>query len=129
MDNSLFNIHIPAVCVSSAAPGKLRLPEREGAGHTVPHHFPQNENPSARKHRTALTDVVDSRDFRHEFGRREFSCCRSEIRDDWFDMEYDGKDTIVLHWRRPTWNSGGTLIFKRRSGGTKWKYWSAGGVG
>ncbi len=55
--------------------------------------------------------------------------CRSEIRDDWFDMEYDGKDTIVLHWRRPTWNSGGTLIFKRRSGGSKWKYWSAGGVG
>lgn len=53
---------------------------------------------------------------------------RSTISDKWYDLEYDGKDTIVLKWRSTQW-TGGNLVFKRRSGGSLLKTWSAGGVG
>lgn len=42
---------------------------------------------------------------------------RSTIHDTWYDLEYNGKDTIVLQWRPTAWTSSGKLIFKRRSGG------------
>ena len=54
--------------------------------------------------------------------------CRSLITNDWYEMTYDGKDTITLKWRNTSWTSG-TLVFKRRSGGHKFQYWSGGGVG
>lgn len=53
---------------------------------------------------------------------------RSTITNDWYEMTYDGKDTITLKWRNTSWTSG-TLVFKRRSGGHKFQYWSGGGVG
>ncbi len=43
--------------------------------------------------------------------------CRSTISDKWYDMTYNGKDTITLEWRTSGWTSSGKLIFKRRSGG------------
>ena len=40
---------------------------------------------------------------------------KSTIRKDTFSLEYNGKDTIVLHWRHPTWLGSKDIIFKRRS--------------
>ncbi len=54
---------------------------------------------------------------------------RSTISDEWYDLTYDGKDTITLYWRRTSWTSSGMLVFKRRSGGRKFQYWSGGAVG
>ncbi|MBE6004281.1 MAG: hypothetical protein E7232_09420 [Lachnospiraceae bacterium] len=41
---------------------------------------------------------------------------RSTISDKWYDLEYNGKDTITLKWRSTQWTNG-NLVFKRRSGG------------
>ena len=40
---------------------------------------------------------------------------KSTIRGDSFSLEYNGIDTIVLHWRHPTWLGQKDIIFKRRS--------------
>ena len=53
--------------------------------------------------------------------------CNSTISDRWYDMSYNGKDTITLQWRSTAWTSSGKLEFKRRSGGTLAGYY--GGTG
>jgi hypothetical protein len=56
---------------------------------------------------------------------------RSTISDKWYDMTYNGKDTITLQWRSTAWTSSGKLVFKRRSGGRIMRAWDngSGGVG
>ncbi|SFG63692.1 hypothetical protein [Oribacterium sp. WCC10] len=55
--------------------------------------------------------------------------CRSTISDKWYDMTYNGKDTITLYWRSTAWTSSGKLIFKRRSGGRLLNSWDSGSGG
>ncbi len=50
---------------------------------------------------------------------------RSTISEEWYELEYNGKDTITLEWRSTLWTSG-KLIFKRRSGGTLMSSWDDG---
>lgn len=50
---------------------------------------------------------------------------RSTISDQWYELEYDGKDTIILHWRGTQWTNG-DLVFKRRSGGSIVNSWDNG---
>ena len=54
---------------------------------------------------------------------------RSTISDKWYNLTYNGSDEIVLQWRTTGWTSSGRLVFKKRSGGHKFQYWSGGGVG
>ena len=56
---------------------------------------------------------------------------RSTISDKWYDMTYNGKDTITIQWRSTAWTSSGKLVFKRRSGGRIMRSWDngSGGVG
>ena len=52
---------------------------------------------------------------------------RSQISGDWYDLVYNGKDTITLYWRKTAWNyQNSTLVFKRRSGGTLMPNWTDG---
>ena len=53
---------------------------------------------------------------------------RSTISDKWYELEYDGRDTIILTWRSTSWTSG-RLVFKRRSGGRQLDYWTSGSEG
>lgn len=42
---------------------------------------------------------------------------RSEISGTWYEVEYDGKDTITIHWKEVTWNYSKKIVLRRRSGG------------
>lgn len=48
--------------------------------------------------------------------------CRSTITDDWYNMTYNGKDTLTLQWKSTQWSGSGNLTFKRRSGGSIFEY-------